>query len=70
MSAMYSDSQIVSEVTRLGVETADAKNALAGNGESFQAALWSYYEKILNAERWVHICSEHARQLLTRCTAR
>ena len=67
MSAIYGDSQIVSELTRLGVEAADAKSAMLGKGESFQAVLWSFCEKVLKLDRCVRICAEHTRQLATCC---
>ena len=45
------DVQIANELSKLSIEPADVKSALAGNGPSFQQVLWLFLEKVAKFER-------------------
>lgn len=52
MSApILGDVQIVNELSKLGIATAEAKNAMSGSGLCFQQVLWQFLEKVLKFER-------------------
>lgn len=47
MSApILGDVQIVNELAKLGIEAADVRSAMTGNGPSFQHVLWLFLEKV------------------------
>jgi hypothetical protein len=57
MSApILGDAQIANELSRLGIEAADVKSAMAGNGPAFQQVLWLFLERVAKFDRFVLRC--------------
>lgn len=64
MSAqILGDAQIVNELSMRGIEAADVKTAMAGNGASFQQVLWAIIERVAKFDRCVRSCSENMHML-------